>query len=62
MTHISQVVTQESRSTLTPQHHQESYLPYTGQDEPMELVIEVLTAPTGRPAMFSLCYGSNSAS
>ncbi|WP_405612575.1 hypothetical protein [Streptomyces sp. NBC_00076] len=62
MTHISQVVTQESRSTNTPQQHQETFLPYTGQDEPMDLVIEVLTAPHTRPAMFTLCYASNSAS
>ncbi|CAM5743966.1 hypothetical protein SALBM311S_01503 [Streptomyces alboniger] len=57
------VVTQESRSTNTPQQHQETFLPYTGQDEPMkDLVIEVLTAPNTRPAMFTLCYASNSAS
>jgi hypothetical protein len=62
MTHISQVVTQESRSTVTPQHHQETFLPYAGPDEPMDLVIEVLTAPSTRPAAFTLCYASNSAS
>ncbi|MGW0333135.1 hypothetical protein ACWD0J_14905 [Streptomyces sp. NPDC003011] len=62
MTHISQVVTQESRSTSTPQQHQETFLAYSAQDESMDLVIEVLTAPNTRPALFTLCYASNSAS
>ncbi|GAA2576556.1 MULTISPECIES: hypothetical protein [Streptomyces] len=62
MTHFGQVVTQESRSVITPQHHQETFLPYSAQDEPMDLVIEVLTAPHTGPAVFSLCYASNSGS
>lgn len=62
MTSISKVVTQESRSTFTPQQDQEAFLPYAGQDEHMDLVIEVLTAPSARPALFSLCYASNHAS
>jgi hypothetical protein len=60
MTNSSQVVSQESRTAIAPQHQQKD-TPYSGQDTHRELVIEVLTAPSTRPAVFTLCYANNSA-
>lgn len=59
LTSHSTLATQDSRSTESHHDHLSSYLP---QDEPMELVIEVLTAPSAAPALYTLCYANNSAS
>ncbi|KIF66512.1 hypothetical protein HY68_31425 [Streptomyces sp. AcH 505] len=59
LTSHSTLATQDSHSTSTHQDHLNSYLP---QDEPMELVIEELTASSAAPALYTLCYANNSAS
>ncbi|WP_419998776.1 hypothetical protein [Streptomyces boninensis] len=59
MSNISQVSSQESRSITAVQHLQETFLPGPGQEEGTDLVIEVLAAPSSRPAVFSLCLASN---
>ncbi|MGP9017716.1 hypothetical protein ACT1U9_04820 [Streptomyces sp. BR1] len=47
---------QEHRTTPNAQA---ARLPLLPEEEPLELVIEVLSAPSGRPALFSLCWAGD---